>query len=244
MARDDAPPPIVVASAILRGIALGVCMALVTWPWPVAADDAIGGDMIVTKDMKPWEGCGECHDLNGIAPNGHFPNLAAQKAIYLRKEMDDFRDGRRGNDHGQMGTSSREATGVTLDQIVAYFAGLSPPPPVPLRGLKPDAVARAKLLFEHGSRADKIPPCSDCHGIRPKHAFDAPWLEAQQPAYLVKELEDFRSGKRTNDPNHAMRRVARVLSDDDIDALAAYLASLPRPSAATGGLAAGAENGR
>jgi cytochrome c553 len=226
-----------------RLVAFVAAFALVVSTCPAAAEYAIGGDMVVTKGMKPWEGCGECHDLNGIAPNGHFPNLAAQKASYIRKEMADFADDTRTNDHGQMGTSAQEATGATLDQIVAYFADLSPPPPVPARDANPAAIARAALLVEHGSRPDKIPACRDCHSAHPKHAFDAPWLEAQQPAYLVKELEDFRADRRTNDPNHAMRRVARVLSDDDIDALAAYLASLPRPSA-TSGLAAGAENGR
>lgn len=52
-------------------------------PAPALAEDAVGGDMIVTRDMKPWDGCGECHDLDGVAPNGHFPNLAAQKTAYF-----------------------------------------------------------------------------------------------------------------------------------------------------------------
>jgi cytochrome c553 len=101
-------------------VALGISLGLALWGSSAAAEDAIGGDMVVTKGMKPWEGCGECHDLDGIAPNGHFPNLAAQKASYLRKEMDDFRKGLRGNDHGQMGTSAREAAGATLDEVKAY----------------------------------------------------------------------------------------------------------------------------
>jgi cytochrome c553 len=241
MARNDSQPRHTGARSILGGIALAIGLAAMCFG-PAVADDAIGGDMVVTKGMKPWEGCGECHDLNGVAPNGHFPDLAGQKASYLRKEMDDFRDGRRTNDHGQMGTSASEATGKTLDQVVGYFAGLPPPPPVPLHGITPAAVARAELLVERGSRPDRIPACHDCHSAHPKHAFDAPWLEAQQPAYLIKELKDFRSGRRANDPDHAMRRVASVLSDDDIAALAAYLASQPRPAAS--GRTVGAESAR
>lgn len=227
MVHDDPRCSHARAASLLGGIVLGSALAL-GCVGSVVADDAIGGDMVVTKGMKPWEGCGECHDLNGVAPNGHFPNLAAQKASYIRKEMTDFADGRRTNDHGQMSTSAQEATGTTLDRVVAYFAGLPPPPPVPLHDVVPAAAARAALLVEHGSRPDKIPPCRDCHSAHPKHAFDAPRLEAQQPAYLIKELEDFRSGRRTNDPDRAMRRVASALSNDDIAALAAYLASLPR----------------
>jgi cytochrome c553 len=229
---------------LCRAIALGAVFAFAQSACPAAAEDAIGGDMVVTKGMKPWEGCGECHDLDGVAPNGHFPNLAAQKASYLRKEMDNFRKGLRGNDHGQMGTSASETTGTTLDQVVGYFAGLPPPPPMPMTGLSPKAAARAALLVAKGSRADRIPPCVNCHSPHPKRAFDAPWLEAQQPAYLVKELEDFRSGARTNDPDEVMEKIAQVLSDDDIAALAQYLASLPRPQAAAQGVAESGESGR
>jgi cytochrome c553 len=229
---------------VWRSLALGVTLGLALWGSAAAADDAIGGDMVVTKGMKPWEGCGECHDLDGVAPNGHFPNLAAQKPSYLRKEMDDFRKGARGNDHGQMGTSAREAAGQTLHDVVGYFAGLPPPPPVPMTGLSPKAAARAALLVAKGSRADRIPPCVNCHSAHPKRAFDAPWLEAQQPAYIVKELEDFRAGARANDPDQVMEKIARVLSDDDIAALAQYLASLPRPPAAAQGVAESGGSGR
>jgi cytochrome c553 len=205
------------------------------WNAAALAEDAIGGDVIITKDMKPWEGCGECHDLDGVAPNGHFPNLAGQNTAYFLKEMDDFRTGKRGNDHGQMGVSSRETTGKVLDQVAAYFAALPTPPPQPPAGLDPAQAARAQLLVTHGGRADKIPACADCHGPKPKHDFIAPCLEAQQSAYLEKELDDFKSGRRGNDPNAVMEKVTQHLSGRDIAALAAYLASLKRPEPAACG---------
>lgn len=224
-------------AGMMRFAMLGASLALGSSS--AAAEDAIGGDMVVTRGMKPWDGCGECHDLDGVAGNGHFPNLAAQKASYLRKQMDDFRAARRSNDHGQMGTSSREATGRILDEVVAYFADLPPPPPVAAEGLSAAAAERAKQLLEHGSRADKIPPCVNCHGLSPKRAFDAPWLEAQQADYIVRELKDFRSGRRGNDPDGVMEKVARTLSDDDIAALGPYLMSLPRPMPSTARAALG-----
>jgi cytochrome c553 len=186
--------------------------------------------MVVTKDMKPWEGCGECHDLDGVAPNGHFPSLAGQSTAYFLKQMRDFRDGKRTNDHGQMGVSSRETTGKVLSEVAAYFAGLPAPQPQPVKGLDAAAVARALLLFAHGSRPDRIPPCADCHGPAPKHDFVAPCLEAQQRDYLAKQLEDFRAGRRANDPEQVMEKIAQRLSDGDIDALSAYLASRTRPA--------------
>jgi cytochrome c553 len=198
---------------------------------PATAEDAIGGDMVVTKGMKPWEGCGECHDLNGVAPNGHFPNLAGQKADYLAEQLQDFRDGRRRNDHGQMGTSSRELTPTTMRDVVAYFSGLPPPSPASPGKLAAAALARARLIVNSGSRAERIPPCVNCHSARPKRAFLAPFLDAQPAAYLAKQLHDFELRKRTNDPDRVMEKIAPRLSETDIDAVAAYLASRKRPVA-------------
>jgi cytochrome c553 len=198
------------------------------------AEDAIGGDAIVTKGMKPWEGCGECHDLDGVAPNPHFPNLAAQKPSYFRKQLADFRDGRRSNDHGQMGTSSRDMSDGALDAVVEYFSGLPPAPPQPMKRIDRAGAGRAHQLFGEGSRADRIPPCANCHGAHPKHFVDAPCLAAQPAGYLAKQIEDFKTGRRANDPKGAMQRVARQLPDRDIDLLAAYLASLPQPAAKPG----------
>lgn len=191
-----------------------------------AAEEAIGGDMIVTKGMKPWEGCGECHSLDGIAPNPHFPNLAAQRPEYFRKQMADFRDGRRQNDHGQMGTSSRELSEGALAQIAVYFAGLEPPPARPAGGVPPEALVRGARLVGEGSRADKIPACANCHGNHPKHDFAAPCLGAQPAGYTEKQLKDFKAGRRTNDPDQVMQKIVRNLSDDDVAAVSAYLAEL------------------
>ncbi len=205
------------------------------WSAAARAEDAIGGDMVVTKGMKPWEGCAECHDLDGVAPNGHFPNLAGEKTAYFLKEMDDFRTGKRANDHGQMGVSSRQTTGKILDEVAAYFSALPSPIPQPLNGLGPAGVARAQLLVAHGSHADKIAACVNCHGSKPKHEFVAPCLEGQQAGYTAKQLADFKAGKRANDPNGVMQKVAQRLSDRDVDALAAYLASLPHAAGAVCG---------
>jgi cytochrome c553 len=219
-----------------RGVACA--LALLTFcSWTVApalAEHAIGGDMIVTKDMKPWEGCGECHDLDGVAPNGHFPNLAGQKTVYFLKAMEDFRTGRRMNDHGQMGVSARQTTGKTLDQVAAYFASLPPPMPQPDAELAPAEVARAQSIVEQGDRAARIPACDDCHGPKPKHEFVAPCLEAQQAPYLEKQLDDFASGRRTDNPDRVMQKIAMRLPAGDAHAVSVYFASLARRSVAYG----------
>ncbi|WP_230976203.1 c-type cytochrome [Pseudothauera nasutitermitis] len=39
--------------------------------------------------------CSTCHGADGTSPVDLYPNLRQQKAIYLEKQLKDFRDGRR-----------------------------------------------------------------------------------------------------------------------------------------------------
>jgi len=70
----------------------------------------------------------------------------------------------------------------------------------------------------------KAGSCAGCHGSSGVSANGMyPNLAGQQEKYLVKQLKDFRDGKR-KDP--LMGGMAKPLSDADIDNLAAYYASL------------------
>ena len=71
--------------------------------------------------------------------------------------------------------------------------------------------------------------CSLCHGVRGVSTSpNFPNLAAQQPAYIVAELKEFRSHSR-QDPEgfEYMWGIARRLTDDQIDAIAGYYAALP-----------------
>lgn len=70
----------------------------------------------------------------------------------------------------------------------------------------------------------KAATCSGCHGANGISANNAwPNLKGQKADYLVKQLKDFREGRR-NDP--MMSGMAKGLSDADIANIAAYFASL------------------
>jgi len=62
--------------------------------------------------------------------------------------------------------------------------------------------------------------CQTCHGLDGRAKIpEAPNLAGQSAAYLVKALNDYRSGARRND---MMSLVAPMLKDKDVDDLAAY----------------------
>jgi cytochrome c553 len=65
--------------------------------------------------------------------------------------------------------------------------------------------------------------CAACHGTDGNSAITAnPKLAAQHPEYLVKQLTEFKSGKRAN---AVMSGMAAGLSDDDMKNLATYFAT-------------------
>ena len=54
---------------------------------------------------------------------------------------------------------------------------------------------------------------------------EIPRVAGQHYEYIVKQLRDFKAGKRTNDAGN-MASVSKTLSDGDIDDLGHYLAGL------------------
>jgi cytochrome c553 len=197
----------------------------------VAAGSAVSlahADIIVMEGVQPWHLCATCHSLNGISAMARFPKLAGQRADYIVKQVRDFRDGRRSNDGGQMQASASDINDDDLAKTAAYFASLPPPPPDGSLATNGEEWRRGARLYGDGDAASGIASCSSCHDSTESKRPDAPLLKAQHAAYLAKQLGDWRSGERHNDLSQTMPAIAAKLSDRDISALAAFLASQPR----------------
>jgi cytochrome c553 len=65
--------------------------------------------------------------------------------------------------------------------------------------------------------------CAACHGANGQGMAPNPALAGKSEAQLIQALKDFKSGKRDN---AIMKGMASSLSDQDIENLAAYYASL------------------
>ena len=48
-------------------------------------------------------------------------------------------------------------------------------------------------------------------------------IGGQHRDYIIKELKDFQSGARANDPGSMMAEIAKKLSADEVEAVAEYL---------------------
>ena len=93
-------------------------------------------------------------------------------------------------------------------------AAVAPVTPVAVKVSKPDLV-KGEASFTAG--------CASCHGADGNSGTPVnPKLSQQHPEYLVKQLQEFRSGKRKNP---IMQGFAAALSDDDMKNIAYWAAS-------------------
>lgn len=89
------------------------------------------------------------------------------------------------------------------------------------------AMTRGAQLAQRGNWDKGVPACFACHGPN-AHGIPAafPALAGQNAPYLSKQLIDWQSGARNNDPQGLMKVIAEKLTRDDINAVSAYLERL------------------
>ena len=215
---------------------IGLYAALITM---MAAVGGVHAETTIAGGMNPGEGdakagksksemCQGCHGANGISIDPTtFPNLAGQYAGYIFKQVQDFQLGNRNDD-----TMSAMAGMVTsrqdLKDIAAYFATQKQ-----MKGKATGSkVAKSgSALYEKGNKKlGTYGACVRCHGKNGKGKGKSnslfPVIGGQQKAYIIKQLKDFKEGKRANDPAGMMAMVAKGLTDKEIEAVSDYVSGL------------------
>jgi len=87
------------------------------------------------------------------------------------------------------------------------------------------SVAKGKALVESGGSGRTI-ACTICHGDALKGLGNVPRIAGLHPIYIARQLYLFKDGTRNGVDAQLMKKPAARLTDDDILAMAAYLASL------------------
>jgi cytochrome c553 len=90
----------------------------------------------------------------------------------------------------------------------------------------PGSIAKGEALATTGG-AGKTIPCSICHGPGLKGLGEVPRLAGSHPTYLARQLYNFKIGASNGMTAALMKPVVANLTDDEILALSAYVASLP-----------------
>ncbi len=163
--------------------------------------------------------CAACHGLDGNSTDAQYPKLAGMDQEYLMRQLKAFASGKRREE-----TMSGIIAGIDPNDfsgLAAYYGKLTP---VPGKVNDPQLAANGKPLYEDGNTDSGVPACAGCHQPDGKGNARFPRLAGQHQAYILKQLADYKSGRRATDP--LMTTVGKRLTADEAKALAEYIAGL------------------
>ena len=194
--------------------------ALAAAPLAAAADD---------RGRELFQLCAQCHGPDGGGnPMALAPAIAGMDEWYVKAQLQKFRSGARGTHFDDLaGMRMRPMALSLLDDenvaaVAAYVSSL--PHTQPKATLGGDA-ARGQALYA---------PCAACHGPDGAgiQALNGAPLRGSSDWYLLRQIQNFRSGVRGTKPEDTsgalMRPMSLTLPDEQaiIDVIA-YIATLP-----------------
>lgn len=207
------PAPCKVCGEMIRAsipvITLGLFVSLTVCGSALAADVAAGKTLA--------EGCAGCHGANGVSQTPLTPSLAGQPDEYIQWQLVYFRSGARKNEI--MGPIAKALNNEDIRNLGAYYASLKSP--------KPEAMTDPDPLARDGGKLAAQQHCGSCHADDFAGYRSSARLASQREDVLLKALRDFKSGKRVGGGVASMPDVVFGLSDDDMRALAHFMATRP-----------------
>jgi cytochrome c553 len=189
---------------------------------PVVKADPARGEAIYTSGdaARNITACVACHGTAGNSTITQNPKLASQHEAYLAKQLHDFKSPQRNNP--VMTTIAKALNDDDIRNISAYLTQQAQKPGA---AKNKDTVELGKKIYRGGIAEKSVPACAGCHsptgaGIPAQFAR----LAGQHQDYTTAQLTNFRTGARNNSPQ--MATIAKRLSDDEIKAVADYVAGL------------------
>jgi cytochrome c553 len=214
---------------------LSGALALPAWAQQTAggvADEPLPADLPLLQQLRKAEAdpalsqaalkqgaklaafCANCHGANGNSTHPDTPNLAGQNPLYLLGQTLKFADGRRRYE---------------------WMEGL-------IKAMKPDEIIAVALYYSRQPVTTKVSPdsaalieqgktyfnqvCFRCHGANGHGSENYARLAGQQEPYVILTLHRYKDGNGVRmDP--LMASTTKLMNDQTIRAVAAYVASMP-----------------
>jgi cytochrome c553 len=86
------------------------------------------------------------------------------------------------------------------------------------------SIKKGEMIVATGAGGKTI-ACAACHGVDLKGVSEVPPIAGRSPMYIYRQLNDIKIGTRSGLWTPLMKRVVAQLTDDDMIAISAYLAS-------------------
>lgn len=205
----------------LWALIAGTLLASTAYGQGVIKGDPAKAQQIVTTV------CAACHGADGNSAIPVNPNLAGQHPEYTYKQLVNFKpQGGKAAERANpvMGGMVANLSEDDMKNIAAHYAAQKSKP----RAARDAAlVKQGEAIYRGGVAAKGVPACAACHA--PNGAgmpAQFPRIAGQHADYTAAQLKAFRGGQRANDPAQMMRGAAAKMSDQEITAVAEYIAGL------------------
>lgn len=175
--------------------------------------------------MSKLNRCITCHTISGNSIMPIWPKIAEQHFEYMMKQLVEFKKGKSGDRFDPnmfamlQGINDEELYGLAeyfSKQVLEKSKGI----------VDENLFNYGKKLYLYGDSSIKLSGCVGCHGIDASgnKLAKIPALRWQHKDYIILQMKKFKSNDRSNDLNGVMRDISIVISDDQVAALAEYIA--------------------
>ncbi len=158
--------------------------------------------------------CGACHGADGNSTIVQIPILAGQNPRYIYLQLRDFNKKRRQDP--LMSPMAANLSAKDMLDLAAYFSMQKPN--------RQNSRGNAAKI-EEGKKIADAALCPMCHLGEFSGQNEIPKVAGQHYDYIKKQLQAFKNRQRTNDAG-SMTAYMNNVTDEQIEALAAYVASL------------------
>jgi cytochrome c553 len=194
-----------------------VLSALAGAALPAAAADpqvmARGEEIVQAK-------CFICHGAEGESSSPAFPRLAGQNAVYVVRQLSDYKSGRRKS--STMQPMVEDLNEADFKALGTFFASR---PTFVHEMADPELAAVGLYIFKRGNPDSGVAACASCHGANAHGTDSLPRLAGQHAQYTLNQLKQFNKRERTND-NAVMHGIASKLTELEAKGVASYLSGL------------------
>ena len=163
--------------------------------------------------------CAACHGADGNSTDPQYPKLAGMEQEYLLRQLRAFASGKRREE--AMTAALANVDPGLFSGLAAYFGSFAA---APGKVANAQLAAQGKPLYDDGNTDSGVPACAGCHQPDGKGNARFPRLAGQHQAYVLKQLADYKSGRRATDA--LMTTVGKRLTATEAQALAEYIAGL------------------
>lgn len=182
---------------------------------------------------KLFAPCVACHGTKGEGnATLNAPAIAGQDAVYIERQLRNFRNRRRGADKADVLGAQMQATATTMladDAAVAKIASYIASLPKTVNATPASGNLHKGNNLYQGK-------CGACHGVTAEGnpALKSPRLAGLDAPYIKRQFAHFRDGVRGTDsqdtPGKQMAMMAKTLpADRDLDDIIAFIHRQGRP---------------